>query len=165
MQVAADNAGKDANAYRLAQRLRSTPPGRPSRSLDEPHTCTQLFHTMDAGGLREHKLPPEYSTIQSATLEDYEEKLKGEYKHEPGMLPEDDRPERTEPERRLIPLPDFPRDHDPACTRLGRHRSRAQQTAIRIATDKAWSQTRFRGVQPKLLCLMVEVVDAVGSNL
>ncbi len=116
-KVAADNAGKDANAYRLW--LSGAPfyaTGAAVKKLDEPYTlaCTQLFHTMDAGGLREHKLPQSYSAIQSDTLAQYKDKIaKGEYEHEPGLLPEDDRLGH-ESERRLIPLPDFAKDHDPA---------------------------------------------------
>src|SRR5262249_48809877 len=59
-KTAEENAGKDANAYKLwttAHPYFET--GAPLRRLDEPYTlgCVQLHHTMDAGGLKDNRLP------------------------------------------------------------------------------------------------------------
>src|SRR6202030_3502832 len=70
-KVAEDNAGKEADAYKL---WTTAAPffegGATVRKLDEPYTlaCTQLHHTMDAGGLLTNKLPKEYNAIRADTL-------------------------------------------------------------------------------------------------
>ncbi|HVS34412.1 MAG TPA: TAT-variant-translocated molybdopterin oxidoreductase [Gemmataceae bacterium] len=115
-KVAADNAGREADAYRIW--LGGAPfyaQGASVKKLDQAYTlaCTQLFHTMDSAGLRDNKLPADYAAIRSDTQAEYNEKIKhNEYWQErkPGLLPEDDDrapPEGQRYELPLIPLPPF----------------------------------------------------------
>ncbi len=82
--------------------------------------CTQLYHTMNAGGLLSNKLPEEWSAVRADTLAQYQEKIEnGEYwkERKPGLLPEDDDvPEDQRQKRKgwdgkrelpLVPLPEY----------------------------------------------------------
>ena len=115
---------KGVNAYRL---WRSDAPyfeggARVETKFGETYTlaCTQLHHTMNAGGVLDNKLPEEWSAVRADTLDEYKEKIdKGDYwkGRKPGLLPEDDDPPPEEIQKRgewngkrelpLIPLPDF----------------------------------------------------------
>ncbi len=116
--VAEENAGKEADAYRLwTTAAPFFEQGAKIRKLDEAYTlaCVQLHHSMDAGGLTKDHLPPNYDAIRSDTRAEHRAKLQnGEYEKDRalGLLPEDDRGTES-PHRRLIPLPDFATDHDP----------------------------------------------------
>jgi molybdopterin-containing oxidoreductase family iron-sulfur binding subunit len=119
--VVEQNAGKEANAYRLWTTARPFfDPEGSVRPLDEPYTlaCVQFHHTMNAGGLPEHRLPEDFSAIRSDSLSEYKDKLEtGQYwkDRKPGLLPEDDNVSDEErarrgqgrPGPRLIPLPEF----------------------------------------------------------
>ena len=65
--------------------------------------CTQLFHTMNAGGTLTNKLPEEWSAVRADTLAEYKEKIEnGDYwkERKPGLLPEDDDPSAEERQKR-----------------------------------------------------------------
>ncbi len=120
--IGANGAG--ANAYQLwttaAPYFESG--ARVETKPGESYTlaCTQLHHTMNAGGTLTNKLPEEWSAIRADTLAEYQEKSeKGDYWRErkPGLLPEDDELSEEERAKRgqsegkrelpLIALPEF----------------------------------------------------------